>query len=163
MYIVIQTSSQSPPGSPLTPTTPTPNTTNNNTTNNTSNNASSFISPIRKSLNPWPNRIANINQLIGMQIYHTHTPVGIYGGVIGSLLLEYWERIFKSYKREWITNKYINEAELEKTIESMREEVNELNTYMSWYSVVAQKKGYNGPTIQFDDVDDFDMVHTTIF
>jgi hypothetical protein len=154
---VIQTSLQSPPGSPITPTTTTTNTNTNNTTTTLNN----YNTP--KSLNPWPNRIANLNQLIGMQIYHTHTPVGIYGGSIGSLLLEYWERIFKSYKREWITNKLINEAELEKTIELMREEVNELNTYMSWYSVVAQKKGYNGPTIQFDDVDDDDILHTTIF
>ena len=104
-----------------------------------------------------------MNQLMGMQIYHTHTPVGTYGGAIGSLLLEYWERIIKGYKREWITNKMINEAELEKTIESMREEVNEYNTNMSWYSVVAQKRGYDGPTIQFDDVDEDDTIHTTIF
>lgn len=100
---------------------------------------------------------------MGMQIYHTHTPVGLYGGAIGSLLLEYWERIVKSLQRDWITNKLIAEDELDKTLESMKDEVNEYNTYMSWYSVVAQKRGYSGPTIQFDDVDDFDIVHTTIF
>lgn len=98
-----------------------------------------------------------------MQIYHTHTPVGVYGGQIGSLLLEYWERIIKRFRRDWVSSKLIAEDELERTVEAMKDEVNEYNTYMSWYSVVAQKKGYNGPTIQFDDVDDFDEVHTTIF
>jgi hypothetical protein len=144
LYIVIQTTLQQPPESP---------------TAYTNNNIPSSIKPN----NPWPNRIANINQLMGMQIYHTHTPVGLYGGAIGSLLLEYWERIVKSLQREWITNKLIAEDELDRTLESMKDEVNEYNTYMSWYSVVAQKKGYIGPIIQFDDVDDFDIVHTTIF
>ncbi|KAI7904618.1 S-adenosyl-L-methionine-dependent methyltransferase [Cokeromyces recurvatus] len=113
-------------------------------------------------LNPWPNRIANQSQLKGMQIYHTHTPVGLYGGAIGSLLLEYWERIIKGLQRDWLTNKWITEDELEQTIKSMRNEVDEYHTYMSWYSVFAQKKGYNGPIIQFDDVDDFGHVYTTI-
>lgn len=139
-----------PPQSPTTPTSAY------TTLTNTSNATTSLY-------NPWPNRIANMSQLIGMQIYHTHTPVGIYGGAVGSLLLEYWERIIKSFRRDWITNKLIPEDELEKTVESMKNEVNEYNTYMSWYSVVAQKKGYSGPTIQFDDVDDFDIVHTHIF
>ncbi|KAG2237872.1 hypothetical protein INT48_002176, partial [Thamnidium elegans] len=144
-----------PPDSPTTPTTyniPSSSASTRSSTNST-----------LKSNNPWPNRIANLSQLEGMQIYHTHTPVGLYGDAIGSLLLEYWERIVKSFRREWVTNKLIPEDELEKTVELMKDEVNEYNTYMSWYSVVAQKKGYNGPTIQFDDVDDFDIVHTTIF
>ncbi|KAG1149351.1 hypothetical protein G6F37_003111 [Rhizopus arrhizus] len=111
--------------------------------------------------NPWPNRLANISQLMGMQIYHTHTPVGHHGGEIGSLLLEYWERTIGNYRREWITNRWIEEEELDKTIRQMREEVNEYNTYMSWYSVVARKKGYKGPILQFDDVDDDDTVITT--
>jgi hypothetical protein len=114
-------------------------------------------------MNPWPNRIANINQLMGMQIYHTHTPVGLYGGEIGSLLLEYWERSIKGFRRDWIEKKLIKEEDLDQLVELMRDEVDEYNTYMSWYSVVAQKKGYSGPTIQFDDVDDFDRIHTTIF
>ncbi|KAI8640364.1 S-adenosyl-L-methionine-dependent methyltransferase [Parasitella parasitica] len=113
--------------------------------------------------NPWPNRIANMSQLIGMQINHTHTPVGTYGDTVGSLLLEYWERIISGFRRDWIANKLIAEDELEKTVATMKGEVNEYNTYMSWYSVVAQKKGYKGPTIQFDDVDDFDTVRTHIF
>jgi hypothetical protein len=150
---VIQSSlSHQPVELPPTPTTPTTTTTHNTTSHHTI-----------KPNNPWPNRIANINQLQGMQIYHTHTPVGLYGGAIGSLLLEYWERIIKRFRRDWVSSKLIAEDELERTVESMRDEVNEYNTYMSWYSVVAQKKGYVGPTIQFDDVDDFDMVHTTIF
>ncbi|KAI9468969.1 MAG: S-adenosyl-L-methionine-dependent methyltransferase [Benjaminiella poitrasii] len=113
------------------------------------------------NLNPWPNRIANMSQLKGMQIYHTHTPVGLYGGAIGSLLLEYWERSVKGFQREWITNKWIAEDELEQTIKSIRDEVDEYRTYMSWYSVIAQKKGYNGPVIHFDDVDDFGTVNRT--
>lgn len=104
-----------------------------------------------------------MNQLIGMQIYHTHTPVGLYGGEIGSLLLEYWERSVKGFRRDWIEKKLISEIELEQLMESLKDEVEENNTYMSWYSVVAKKKGYSGPTIRFDDVDDFDIVHTTIF
>lgn len=141
-FLVIQTTLQQPPESPSAYTTnhiPT------------------------KANNPWPNRIANLNQLMGMQIYHTHTPVGLYGGAVGSLLLEYWERIVKSLQREWITQKLIAEDELDRTLEAMKDEVNEYNTYMSWYAVVAQKRGYIGPLIQFDDVDDFDVVHTTIF
>lgn len=114
-------------------------------------------------INPWPNRIANRNQFIGMQIYHTHTPVGLYGGETGSLLLEYWERAVKGFRRDWIDRKLITDVELDELIESMKDEVDKHNTYMSWYSVVAQKKGYLGPTIQFDDVDDFDRIHTTIF
>ncbi|KAL9540022.1 hypothetical protein PS6_010948 [Mucor atramentarius] len=147
---IIQSSIKHPPQSPTTPTS-------------AYNTLTSNIPATTSQYNPWPNRIANMSQLIGMQIYHTHTPVGIYGGAIGSLLLEYWERIIKSFRRDWITNKLIAEDELEKTVESMKNEVNEYNTYMSWYSVVAQKKGYSGPTIQFDDVDDFDIVHTHIF
>jgi hypothetical protein len=146
MYIVIKSSIQHP--SPQSPTSPT-------------SSASSITSS--SALNPWPNRLANVKQLINMQIHHTHTPVGLYGGAIGSLLLEYWERIIKGFRREWVASKLIGELELEKAVEAMRDEVNEYNTYMSWYSVVAQKKGYSGPTIQFDDVDDFDQVHTTIF
>ncbi|KAG2198006.1 hypothetical protein INT47_004973 [Mucor saturninus] len=141
---LIQTTLQQPPESPTAYTT---------------NHIPSSI----KHNNPWPNRIANLSQLMGMQIYHTHTPVGLYGGAIGSLLLEYWERIVKSLQREWITQKLIAEDELDRTLEAMKDEVNEYNTYMSWYSVVAQKRGYIGPVIQFDDVDDFDVVHTTIF
>ncbi|ORE07591.1 S-adenosyl-L-methionine-dependent methyltransferase [Rhizopus microsporus var. microsporus] len=113
------------------------------------------------SRNPWPNRLANISQLMGMQIHHTHTPVGFHGGEIGALLLEYWERMISSYRDEWIANKWIDEEELEKTIELMKEEVEEHNTYMSWYSVVARKKGYTGPVLQFDDVDDDGTVYTT--
>ncbi|KAI8993427.1 S-adenosyl-L-methionine-dependent methyltransferase [Pilobolus umbonatus] len=115
-----------------------------------------------RSVNPWPNRIANIHQLMGMQIYHQHTPVGIYGGVIGTLLLEYWERTVRIYRKEWVSNKWIVEDELNKIVDRLKDEVNEYNTHMSWYSVVAQKKGYTGPIIQFDDVDDYDGIHTTI-
>ncbi|KAI9255985.1 S-adenosyl-L-methionine-dependent methyltransferase [Sporodiniella umbellata] len=111
--------------------------------------------------NPWPNQLANISQLMGMQIYHTHTPVGHHGGEIGSLLLEYWERTIGNHRREWIANRWIEEEALEKTVQRMREEVSEYNTYMSWYSVVARKKGYTGPTLQFDDVNDDNTVTTT--
>ncbi|RCH92613.1 hypothetical protein CU098_010992, partial [Rhizopus stolonifer] len=95
----------------------------------TTTTASTTVAP---ASNPWPNRIASLSQLTGMQIHHTHTPVGLYGGPIGALLLEYWERIIKSLRREWITSKLIAEDELERTIETMRDEVNEYNTYMSW-------------------------------
>ncbi|CEP16057.1 hypothetical protein [Parasitella parasitica] len=145
---LIQSSIKHPPQSPTTPTSAY------NTLNNT---------PTTTLYNPWPNRIANMSQLVGMQINHTHTPVGTYGGTVGSLLLEYWERIISGFRRDWIANKWIAEDELDRTVETMKTEVDEYNTYMSWYSVVAQKKGYNGPTIQFDDVDDFDIVRTHIF
>lgn len=113
--------------------------------------------------NPWPNRIANQSQLVGMQIYHTHTPVGLYGETVGSLFLEYWERAVRRDRREWVNLKLITEEELENLTDLLKEEVEQNNTYMSWYSVVARKKGYSGPTIQFDDVDDFDTLHTTIY
>ncbi|KAI8373736.1 S-adenosyl-L-methionine-dependent methyltransferase, partial [Blakeslea trispora] len=158
---LIQYSTQQPPLSPTVYQYPT---NNRNSTISMLSSTSSFASSTSTAINtsnPWPNRIASQNQLTGMQIHHTHTPVGLYGGDIGNLLLEYWERVIKGLRREWIANKLIAEDELERTVEAMRDEVNEYNTYMSWYSVVAQKKGYNGPTIQFDDVDDFDTVHTT--
>ncbi|KAG0171012.1 hypothetical protein DFQ30_001631 [Apophysomyces sp. BC1015] len=103
--------------------------------------------------NPLPNRMAAIGHLMGMQIRHTHTPVGLYGGAVGSSLLEYWERIIQSSRQKWIQDKLIGEKELEEVVNELRGEVEEYKTYMSWYSVVAQKKGYKGPVIRFEDVD----------
>lgn len=113
--------------------------------------------------NPWPNRIANLSQLMGMQIYHVHTPIGLGGDTIGSLFLEYWERLIQSYQKEWISSKLITEQQAEQFLDNLAEEVNKHNTFMSWYSVVARKKGYSGPTIQFDDVDDNNNLHTTVY
>ncbi|KAI8370334.1 S-adenosyl-L-methionine-dependent methyltransferase [Radiomyces spectabilis] len=103
--------------------------------------------------NPWPNRLAACNQLVGMQIKHTHTPVGAHGGAVGTLLLEYWDRYIQLQKPIWIQNKMISESELKNTLKVLHKEIEENKTYMSWYSVTAQKRGYNGPLIQFSDAD----------
>lgn len=89
--------------------------------------------------NPLPNRIASINQLMGMQIKHIHTPVGRYGGAVGSLLLEHWDRIIQSSKQNWIQSKLITEKQLAAAIDELHQEVDAHKTYMSWYSVVARK------------------------
>ncbi|KAI8984410.1 S-adenosyl-L-methionine-dependent methyltransferase [Mycotypha africana] len=154
---LIQQSLQHPPQSPTTPLIT--NTTNNTNANNCISSSSNYNTEER---NPWPNRLANMTQLKNMHIYHTHTPIGIHGHTVGTLLLEFWERTIKSFQREWITNKLITEKDLVSTIKSMRNEVDEYKTYMSWYSVVAQKKGYDGPILRFDDVDEYDRVYTTI-
>ncbi|KAI7885860.1 S-adenosyl-L-methionine-dependent methyltransferase [Lichtheimia hyalospora FSU 10163] len=109
--------------------------------------------PASMVLNPLPNRMAAINQLMGMQIKHLHTPVGRYGGAMGALLLEHWVRIIESSKQKWIQNKLIGEKQLAATLEELQQEVDVYQTYMSWYSVVAQKKGYKGPIIRVEDYD----------
>ncbi|KAL0081941.1 S-adenosyl-L-methionine-dependent methyltransferase [Phycomyces blakesleeanus] len=126
---LVNTSSRSysPPGSPTTP------------------------SPSQQ--NPLPNRIASISQLMEMRIEHTHTPVGKFGDAVGSLLAEYWEKTVQGSRQKWIRQKLITEKELDTAVEDMRKENETHKTYMSWYSVVAQKKGYKGPVIQFEDVD----------
>ncbi|KAI8148669.1 S-adenosyl-L-methionine-dependent methyltransferase [Fennellomyces sp. T-0311] len=103
--------------------------------------------------NPLPNRMAAISQLMGMQIKHIHTPVGRYGGAVGSLLLEHWDRIIESNKQKWVQNKMVGEKQLAAAIKDLHEEVDTYQTYMSWYSVVAQKRGYKGPLIQIVDFD----------
>ncbi|KAI7868136.1 S-adenosyl-L-methionine-dependent methyltransferase [Spinellus fusiger] len=109
--------------------------------------------PSMPKQNPVPNRIAAIHQLMEMRIEHTHTPVGKFGDVIGGLLSEYWERTVRGSRQHWIKSKMITEKELDTAIDEMRQEMDTHHTYMSWYSVVAQKKGYSGPIIQFEDVD----------
>lgn len=96
--------------------------------------------------NPLPNRIATMNQLKGMQIKHIHTPVGRYGGAVGSLLLEHWERVIQSSRQKWVQNKLITEKQLAATIKDFQEEVEQRQTYMSWYIVMAQKVN-NGSAI----------------
>ncbi|KAI9497010.1 S-adenosyl-L-methionine-dependent methyltransferase [Zychaea mexicana] len=103
--------------------------------------------------NPLPNRMAAISQLMGMQIKHIHTPVGRYGGAVGSLLLEHWDRIIETNRQKWVQSKLISEKQLAAAIKDLHEEVDTHQTYMSWYSVVAQKKGYKGPLIQIEDFD----------
>ena len=116
--------------------------------------------------------MAAITQLMGMQIKHIHTPVGRYGGAVGSLLLEHWDRIIESNKQRWVQSKLIDEKQLAAAITDLHEEVDTHQTYMSWYSVVAQKvsegvdelkrnklmrcctqRGYKGPLIQIVDFD----------
>ncbi|KAI9274493.1 S-adenosyl-L-methionine-dependent methyltransferase [Phascolomyces articulosus] len=107
--------------------------------------------------NPLPNRMAAISQLMGMQIKHIHTPVGRYGGAVGMLLLEHWDRIIESNKQKWIQSKLISEKQLAAATNDLHEEVDSYQTYMSWYSVVAQKKGYKGPLIIIEDFDSLIM------
>lgn len=83
--------------------------------------------------------MAAIDQLMSMQIKHIHTPVGRHGGPVGSLLLEHWDRIIQSSKEKWIQQKLITEKQLAAAVQDIAKEVDENQTYMSWYSVVAQK------------------------
>ncbi|CAO3591202.1 unnamed protein product [Absidia cylindrospora] len=103
--------------------------------------------------NPWPNRLAPLNTLKEMRIHHTHTPIGNHGGALGSLMVQYWERAIKASSQDWLQTKTTTEKELESLQQDMLTEVESHKTYMAWYSVVAQKKGYNGPTIIIEDVD----------
>ncbi|KAG2223233.1 hypothetical protein INT45_006114 [Circinella minor] len=103
--------------------------------------------------NPLPNRMAAISQLMGMQIQHIHTPVGRYGGAVGSLLLEHWDRVIESNRQKWVQSKLVGEKQLAVAINDLHAEVDSYQTYMSWYSVVAQKKGYKGPLILVEDFD----------
>ncbi|KAI9322230.1 S-adenosyl-L-methionine-dependent methyltransferase [Dichotomocladium elegans] len=105
------------------------------------------------TLNPLPNRMAAINQLMGMQLKHIDTPIGRHGGAVGALLLEHWDRIIEASKQTWIQNKWIGEKQLAAILDELHDEVETYQTYMSWYSVVAQKKGYNGPIIRIEDYD----------
>ncbi|ORZ00178.1 S-adenosyl-L-methionine-dependent methyltransferase [Syncephalastrum racemosum] len=108
---------------------------------------------VASAQNPLPNRMAAIDQLMSMQIKHIHTPVGRHGGPVGSLLLEHWNRIIQSSKEKWIQQKLITEKQLAAAVQEIAKEVDENQTYMSWYSVVAQKKGYKGPIIRIEDFD----------
>ncbi|CAO3642067.1 unnamed protein product [Cunninghamella echinulata] len=112
---------------------------------------SSLLAPI---YNPWPNRLALERYLIGIKIHHTHTPIGNHGGALGALMYQYWERIFNCFKQEWIQSKNISEKDLEVLLKEVLDEVEKNKTYMAWYSVVAQKKGYTGPMILIEDYDD---------
>ncbi|CAO3647685.1 unnamed protein product [Cunninghamella blakesleeana] len=103
--------------------------------------------------NPWPNRLAIERHLIGIKIHHTHTPIGNHGGALGALMYQYWERIFNCNKQEWLQSKIITEKELDTLLKELIEEVEKNKTYMAWYSVVAQKKGYTGPIILIEDCD----------
>ena len=96
--------------------------------------------------NPLPNRMAAISQLMGMQIQHIHTPVGRYGGAVGSLLLEHWDRVIESNRQKWVQSKLVDEKQLAVAINDLHEEVDSYQTYMSWYSVVAQKVIYWKPS-----------------
>ncbi|KAI8093619.1 S-adenosyl-L-methionine-dependent methyltransferase [Halteromyces radiatus] len=111
-------------------------------------------SNIPANMNPWPNRLAFLDTLKNMQIHHTHTPIGKHGGALGSLMVQYWERIIKASRQDWIQSKTISEKELESVHHELLEEVETQQTYMAWYSVVAQKKGYKGPAIVIEDYDD---------
>ncbi|KAI8330482.1 S-adenosyl-L-methionine-dependent methyltransferase [Chlamydoabsidia padenii] len=103
--------------------------------------------------NPWPNRLAPLNTLQDMRIHHTHTPIGKYGGALGSLMVQYWERTIKACSQEWILSKATTEKELDGLHLDMLTEIEANETYMAWYSVVAQKKGYTGPAIVIEDYD----------
>ncbi|SAM00577.1 hypothetical protein [Absidia glauca] len=103
--------------------------------------------------NPWPNRLAPLSTLQSMRIHHTHTPIGKYGGALGSLMVQYWERTIKASSQDWILTKAISEKDLDTLHQEMLAEIETHETYMAWYSVVAQKKGYNGPAIVIEDYD----------